>query len=97
MGGANHTPGPWRVSSSGLTNDGRRPVTSDFSGIAWVHAQTDFKKGDGWMHSCAERDANASLIAAAPDLLDALVALEHEYGPATLRKAAAAIAKAKGG
>jgi hypothetical protein len=41
-------------------------------------------------------EANANLIAAAPELLAALKALEHEYGPKTLRMAQAAIAKAEG-
>ena len=41
-------------------------------------------------------EADARLYAAAPDLLAALIALEREYGPQTLRLAAAAIAKATG-
>jgi len=43
-----------------------------------------------------EMMANARLIAAAPELLEALEVLYEELSPRALRKAAAAIAKAKG-
>ena len=75
---AQHTPGPWRVSSVGLTNDGKRAVVSEDAGIAWAHPQTAFKRGDGWQHECGEREANARLIAAAPDLLAALEAMRDD-------------------
>ena len=63
-----HTPGPWRVSTIGLMNDGALPVSSDQGQIARVSAQADFPRGQGHNSECAERDANARLIAAAPDL-----------------------------
>jgi hypothetical protein len=94
-----HTPGPWRVSSVGLTNDGKRAVTADDAGIAWVHPQTPFKRGDGWRHDCCEREANARLIAAAPDMLEALREarpyVPDHHGPVAY-KVDAAIAKAEG-
>ena len=86
MGNASHTPGPWIVFTS----------EDDWGCDTFVGTLTDTLfdvrpgKGPSW------QDANARLIAAAPDLLAALIALEHEYGPTTLRHAAAAIAKAKG-
>lgn len=103
-----HTLGPWGVSSIGLTNDGKRAVASDDAGIAWVHPQTPYKRGDGWQHHCEEREANARLIAAAPDMLNALLSAEiavaelcQDQDPAnecwvTLAAVRAAIAKAKG-
>ena len=67
-----HTPGPWRVSTIGLMNDGALPVSSDQGQIARVSAQADFPRGQGHNSECAERDANARLIAAAPDMYAAL-------------------------
>jgi hypothetical protein len=40
--------------------------------IALVDCQTRFKRGQGWQTECDEREANARLIAAAPELLEAL-------------------------
>jgi len=64
---------------------------------------TRFKRGQGYKTECAERDANASLIAAAPDLLAALKQQTHAlvaggYDPRSkaIEDARAAIAKAEG-
>ena len=68
--GASHTPGPWRIERS---NDGE-----DLSLGAW-----DLVVGDGrtrmvlasrspWFSRAHESEANARLIAAAPELLAAL-------------------------
>lgn len=94
-----HTPGPWSVDWEASN------LFSDYSARAWINA-------DG-MHigyvdgpNSAERTANASLIAAAPDLLTALrvVLRDHmavhgegdlEMQPA-LFQARAAIARATG-
>ena len=54
-----------------LTNDGARVVMSGDARIGTVDCQTAFKRGKGHEVACAERDANARLIAAAPDLLNA--------------------------
>lgn len=55
-----------------LTNDGARIVMADGVRIGTVDSQTEFKRGKGHEVVCAERDANATLIAAAPELLAAL-------------------------
>lgn len=46
--------------------------------IAIVECQTDFKRGEGWKTDCPIRTANAQLMAAAPDLLEALQILYAE-------------------
>lgn len=92
-----HTPGPWRYrvgdewSHSVVTDDGELP---DGSPNSWVVATINTRRD--------EKEANAHLIAAAPNLL--AFALEYldsckdgEGGSATnMRMASAAIAKATG-
>ncbi len=87
-----HTPGPWRVAKY---SDAERHIVARVDGKATSIA--------GF---CLPNDAD--LIAAAPELLDALKALQlqglqselndpaHEYGYAALEMARAAIAKAQG-
>jgi hypothetical protein len=103
-----HTPGPWTVSKTNiLTNEGQRPVLQDREDpahICFVTCQTDFKRGKGWQTECAERDANARLIASAPDLLAALKALwdvakdvpSVKNRAELVRQSRAAIAQAEG-
>lgn len=55
-----------------LTNDGSRFVMADGGRVALVDCKAEYKRGKGHQTECAERDANARLIAAAPELLDAL-------------------------
>lgn len=55
-----------------LTNEGARIVMAGETRVALVDCQTKFKRGQGHVADCAERDANARLIAAAPDLLAAI-------------------------
>lgn len=55
-----------------LTNDGSRYVMAESGRVALVDCQTEYKRGKGHETECATRDANALLIAAAPDLLAAL-------------------------
>ena len=59
VGGAQHTPGPWRFSS--------HPYDGNYMRI---HCSSDPSGGDSLRGYCGE--ANARLIAAAPDLLEAL-------------------------
>jgi hypothetical protein len=73
-----HTPGPWRVSDS-LTNDGSRPIVSEDAGIAWARMIDLEQNKKLWQSTDPERDANAKLIAAAPALLEALVAIRHTW------------------
>lgn len=88
---AKFTPGPWRVAQmhaqTGMgMNDGAwavsAPEADDGMGkrIALVDCQTDYKRGQGYKTQCPERDANAALIAAAPDLFDALTKIVDVFG-----------------
>lgn len=85
-----HTPGPWKVNGNidwgrfCIDDEGGRPV-----------ATTEQRHGD---HEFAT-NANARLIAAAPELLEALQAMFRTYNHgsnAVLNKARAAITKATG-
>jgi hypothetical protein len=57
-----------------ILNDGSVSITDDETGehIATVSCLTRFKRGTGHEVECARRDANALLIAAAPELQRAL-------------------------
>lgn len=63
-----HTPGPWQV-NSGMVE------TATGIPIAWM----DRKPNNGTMP--VERDQNAKLVAAAPELLEALKAMLKAYAP----------------
>jgi hypothetical protein len=81
-----HTPGPWRI--RWLTN-GWPVITSDAHDIADLRLN-----GNGLPHV----EANARLIAAAPELLEAAIAVRH-YLPMDCEEAMmlrAAIAEATG-
>ena len=94
-----------------LTNEGQAPIMGggddDRRRVALVDCQADYKRGQGYKAECAERDANARLIAAAPDLLEVSERMLAwcEYWVAQLKTdpdqdiitaMRAAIAKAKG-
>ena len=80
-----HTPGPWKIGTP--PHNGEQTVGTD-QGLMVAVATT----GAG-----VQTKANASLIAAAPDLLDVLEELVAEFGVCGLtEKARAAIAKATG-
>lgn len=99
---ARHTPGPWH-----WENGGNRlaPVNVDPSRSA-VHSILDADGGYGLLGKpndevLAELDADRALIAAAPELLEALQAIlsdgvHCDVVPHLHRKARAAIAKALG-
>ena len=61
-----HTPGPWEVGASGT--DIYYPITPD----SWVYVASASTRGAG-----DNDEANAKLIAAAPDMADALQATLH--------------------
>ena len=100
---AKHTPGPWYVRAS-RDRGGDPSISTGQPGTAYARAE----EVAGFVHG----DANANLIAAAPDLLAALehtkAAIEeavtlsamhngHEYSfKSTIEKISAALAKAKG-
>jgi len=92
-----HTPGPWSVtehgwSQTGIYTDGVRIALIDIYDEATEENQDELE---------ASTAANARLIAAAPDLLDALQEAKHmfagEYpGHPTTERIFAAIEKATG-
>ena len=82
-----HTPGPWTASEHG--------AYADYNGNSTIILGDDLRIAVVLGSDNEETNANARLIAAAPDLLEALEALlEGDFNVA--EKARAAIAKAKG-
>lgn len=101
MSNAKHTPGPWRIDRAIAYDDGDNGMSAvSISGDGWGEFAKCLVKFDD--EDPPEGQANARLIAAAPDLLSALERLEMVSGLALMsddpaRMAArAAIAKAKG-
>lgn len=89
-----YTPGPWRVRSASLT----------FSEGVYgpkIHGQDRNWVADTSVGTANERAANAQLIAAAPELLEACIAAEANLSPLycsdhfVMRALRAAIAKAE--
>jgi len=66
-----------------LTNEGQASIMGGLGDdrrlVARVECQADYKRGQGHTAKCAERDANARLIAAAP-ILYAYVKARTEAG-----------------
>ena len=95
-----HTPGPWLIAESvvsrhAVTN--MRRIRSKNEGLEHGAVCDVYGIQDG-----SEASANARLIAAAPDLLDALIEIvsaddSHELTQKHIESARAAIAKATGG
>lgn len=88
---AKHTPGPWVV----FEDDYERHVLGPMTGRAWMDNCVATVR-DG-----ANIDANAHLIAAAPELLEALKSFpgftdDATVGDPWIEKIRAAIAKAEG-
>lgn len=87
-----HTPGPWKVYDDGELWVG--PVDADAPVVCDMRPS-----GEELIYSLQD-DANAHLIAAAPDLLDALQLVldvdEWRLAAVVLNKVHAAIAKAEG-
>lgn len=82
---SNHTPGPWEI-SRGYTNSGYP--------CFWINGMSGLEK-----HDVATLDANARLIAEAPDMFALLIELTDIEGPLPgnaewARKVKAVIAKA---
>jgi hypothetical protein len=100
MSAPKHTPGPWFVEMSpSLGTEGVRILwdvhSTDRVGIA--RSQSQEHLGNSGIHE-GECRANARLIAAAPDLLEALQALDLSgHTPAVWDLAKRAMAKATGG
>jgi len=84
-----HTPGPWHPVTLGASPDHAWAIDSELVEIARLPE---------WPDDQAEAEANARLIAAAPELLEALQSLTHPMASdEDLSHALAVIAKAKGG
>ena len=67
-----HTPAPWRVGTL-PTNAGGIAIVNDDTRIAVVDMQKEVGKKRAYAETCVERDANAALIAAAPEMLSVLL------------------------
>ena len=101
-----HTPGPWKLGALDITPFGTgfsMGIDAESHGeLALVVWQMEEDKVDG--KPSPQCEANAKLIAAAPDLLDALDLLLgkaykqnfNDSYPEILAKAEAALAKARG-
>ena len=97
---AQHTPGPWVECGQGTL---LHPVTNNPITTEVVEA-IGFGRIFEVYHYSNENEANARLIAAAPELLEALIALEsgvrnwisEGVSPEMLASARAAIARAEG-
>lgn len=94
---AKHTPGPWAIEDGGIVEASGAPVCV-------LYTADDFPCWDGPEGQLeAECEANAALIAAAPDLLalcEAMVAAvdgSHAQVMATVARMKVLIAKVKGG
>lgn len=96
MSGAKHTPGPWRDVGDGYVEAQSAPLKFRSGWYDSAYLTADSK--DEW-------EANARLIAAAPELLEALEGLLEYCGGSVadehldedeLKAARAAIAKARG-
>ena len=95
-----HTPGPWRYKlDGGQDSDTRHAVLADSTGL-WVAAtyrSGTSAKNHRSQEAEAEAKANARLIAAAPELLEALQELCDTLGECGMtEKARAVIAEATG-
>ena len=65
-----HTPGPWSVDLDYVSRDGRASINSE----GWIALARVVVRMEGDETTCEDGIANARLIAAAPDLLEALEA-----------------------
>jgi hypothetical protein len=90
-----HTPGPWQAFNGYLV---RKCVGESCAPIA--HVDTPYRHGIGVVKGHREVEANIRLIAAAPDLLEALELarqwLVYRANEEDLAKVDAAIKKARG-
>ena len=84
-----HRPGPWNPVTLGASPDHAWAIDSELHEVARLPE---------WPDNQAEAEANARLIAAAPEMLAALQSLAHPMASdEDLQNALAVIAKVKGG
>lgn len=102
---AKHTPGPWAHCTEGFPRPDVRAANGRAVARTWMVCSGTPKTAAGYQARCEEDRANARLIAAAPDLLEALKQIEpiltRMYGPQAaelppMQVVRAAIAKAEG-
>jgi hypothetical protein len=90
-----HTPGPWYCANGTIYTPTTRSLVKTLYDCLVARAASPFDSGA--VATTQEQDDNARLIAAAPDLLEALkLAREYVTGFPHLRIIDAAIAKAEG-
>lgn len=89
-----HTPGPWRVKKATVRGEVNEWYVTDDGGVAVIASCVTDTAGE-------PSEANARLIAAAPELLEVIDGLLNALPSATahpaIKAARAAIAKATGG
>lgn len=96
MSAAKHTPGPWRVNDNPMAMS-EYCILAESRGTGFGASVATANQREGYNSlSPEEAKANASLIAAAPELLEALMELLAE-AEGCEEKARAAITKAQGG
>ena len=84
-----HTPSPWYPVTLGASPDHSWAIDSELHEVARLPE---------WPDNQAEAEANARLIAAAPEMLEALQSLTHPMASdEDLQNALAVIAKVRGG
>ena len=88
---AKHTPGPWHVEDPlgcglgdhlWIVQEGKTPQVYDWRNLAVVCSDDPDDCENGQPITVAERDANARLIAAAPDMLAAMLGVMDILGRA---------------
>ena len=101
---ANYTPGPWHWQGDSLTHRQFNIYAPNNSPHQHVCTVNNLSVDKLWQRDATQAEANARLIAAAPDLLSALQQLAQGWAPLSdptiirgLAEARAAIAKATGG
>jgi len=73
-----HTPGPWHVDRNNV-HAGQIATIHHCLGNAWVEVWTDTWCFEGTVLDEARQEANARLIAAAPELLEALILMVRTH------------------
>jgi hypothetical protein len=103
----NHTPGPWYATDTAIIGNDGGTWVAEHPAVKWQTLKSVTKSGDAIVaESIKQANANAHLIASAPDLLSALrflladyIAIEGETltgSSVPVDMARAAIAKAEG-
>jgi ABC-type transporter lipoprotein component MlaA len=101
MSAGRWSPGPWRINGpSRLRDDSVQILDGEGDTVTHVCADDTMEIGDGSIAEVlsGKAKANARLIAAAPELYEALRDLLHEDGPSrnSWERARSALAKAEG-